>query len=518
MNKQFVLLSEAITSLWINKRLAIIMAWFFCLLGWAVVTLLPDKYESEARVYADTRSILQPLLQGLAIESDPSRELTLLVKTLLSRENLEAIARETDADINADTVEQYEKVLDDLKNNIRMKSLGRDNLFTISYSGKDPVFVRNVVQAVLDTFVENAIGDKRADTDKASAFISEQLKEYEARLAESEAELAEFKRQYIDLMPDKERSYYQRLQELKDDYGETLLKAQELNSVLISTESTLAKELSTGTRTTGGTTVSPFDGQISAMQQRVADLLLRYTEQHPSVVDAKRQLAQLEQQRRDGPRILTGGTTITVNSDYIQELKLKISDTKAELASTEIRAKQMLKDIGDLESKLDQVPQVEAELTGLTRSYDITKAKYEELLARRESAMLSQSVGAASDQIAFRVIDRPRIPLEPSGPMRMILGAMVLVVSCAAGGGLAFVKSQISPVVISAPQLMLHNNIEVYGRVSSISGSSTEKVRRRHNVQCLFLLFGVMVSYLLFIAVNNMELSDIRAIVQGLTI
>ncbi|MGZ8165300.1 MAG: XrtA system polysaccharide chain length determinant, partial [Methylobacter sp.] len=52
------------------KWMAIIIAWIVCLSGWIFVTAMPNKYASEAKVHVETRTMLQPLLQGMTIQSD----------------------------------------------------------------------------------------------------------------------------------------------------------------------------------------------------------------------------------------------------------------------------------------------------------------------------------------------------------------------------------------------------------------------------------------------------------------
>ena len=64
-----------------------------------------------------------------------SPKISLMVKTLLSRPNLERISRMTDLDIRANTPKEYEDIIEDLRQNIIIKKTGgrRQNIFTISF-------------------------------------------------------------------------------------------------------------------------------------------------------------------------------------------------------------------------------------------------------------------------------------------------------------------------------------------------------------------------------------------------
>ena len=128
---QFLDLAKGI---WIKKRHVIIMSWLICPLGFLMVATLPDEYTSKAQVYVDTRSVLQPLLKGLAIQSDPDSEVKMMARTLLSRSNVETIARESDLDITTNTANEFEDLVTQLAYEIQLKSAGRDNIYNISYS------------------------------------------------------------------------------------------------------------------------------------------------------------------------------------------------------------------------------------------------------------------------------------------------------------------------------------------------------------------------------------------------
>ena len=43
---------------WRRRWLALAIAWGLCLLGWLAVALIPNEYESRARVFAQMQSIL----------------------------------------------------------------------------------------------------------------------------------------------------------------------------------------------------------------------------------------------------------------------------------------------------------------------------------------------------------------------------------------------------------------------------------------------------------------------------
>ena len=196
---------DYLKGIWLKRRFIIISTWLICPLAWVFISQLDNVYESEARIYADTQSILGPLLKGLTVKTDPEVQIRLMIKTLLSRPNLERITRMTDLDVQANTPEAYEELIEDLKTDIIIRKTGgrNENIFTITYKNKDPEMAKNVVNSALTVFIENTLGENRSDSNSAQKFLDTQIKEYENRLLAAESRLTSFKQKYSDVLPDK---------------------------------------------------------------------------------------------------------------------------------------------------------------------------------------------------------------------------------------------------------------------------------------------------------------------------
>ncbi len=500
MKEQIQIVTDLIQSIWLQRRWMAISLLIICPLGWGVVTMLPNQYTSEARVYADTRSILQPLLKGLAINTDPSRELSLIVKTLLSRSNLETIVRYADADIQVTNSEEYEELLKNLRDNIKIKSAGRENLFTISYIGNEPQYVKNIVQSALDVFVDSAVGRKRQDTSKAGKFIDQQIVQYEARLKQSEAALAEFKKRYQGYEPGDEGVYFKRIEQRQSEYEATQLSILEKKTQLNSAKNKLAEEKQRVSQNQFGMETE-YDARLALLEARLDELLYRYTQKHPNVKETQRQIKELKEQKRVAISSAARRGEL-LSSEQANYLTVLIQQLNTELASLGIRAQAQLKKLEDLKQRIQDFPDIEAELTGLMRNYNITKSKYEELLSRRESAMLSQEVGVASDEITFKVVDPPQLPLKPSGPIRPLYVSVVLLLGIAGGLGCSFLVSQVSPVVTSSEQLYRDTHIPVFGAVSMLDNSKHKRSIIRKNTIFYLICLSVLTLFVGVMLIN----------------
>src|SRR3954453_6016870 len=140
---------------WPHRWKALALSWVLCVAGWIGVSLMPDHYQSSTRIYADADAVLSQLLRGIALDSSPASQVELLQRTLLSRPNLERVVARTDLDMRVTSPLAREGLLRQLEKDIKITAQTR-NLFTITYTDRQPRIARDVVQALLNLFIEQA--------------------------------------------------------------------------------------------------------------------------------------------------------------------------------------------------------------------------------------------------------------------------------------------------------------------------------------------------------------------------
>ncbi|MGE0417735.1 MAG: hypothetical protein AB7O80_13090, partial [Acetobacteraceae bacterium] len=200
MDSVRTMLLSYLRAAWRRRWMGVIVAWLVCGLGWVGVYLIPNQYESSARLFVDADAILTPLLRGIAADSAPTTQLEILQRTLLSRPNLEKLVSKTDLDLTLNGPSDRERLLTRLASEIKVTPQTK-NLFTISYRDKSPKLAHDVVQTLLTIFIESATGTNRADMENARRFLERQIQSYEQQLRAAEKRRAEFRARYIEVLP-----------------------------------------------------------------------------------------------------------------------------------------------------------------------------------------------------------------------------------------------------------------------------------------------------------------------------
>lgn len=479
MNAAVEFILEQIRGVWRFRWTAMLVAWLVCLIGWAVVLALPDTYSAWARVFIDTRTRLSQVTQGIAVESNIATQAAAVREALLGGPQLQKVARLAVPGYASAGPAQQNGIIDGLRTRLIVDVAGGGqqqhsqpgDLYTITYTDTDRVTAHRVVDELLKLFLANSLGNSQEGSEQAEQFLVQQIGEYEKKLGAGESRLADFKRQNSGLLPGATGDYFQRLQAAKDELQ------REQNSVTVAQQrrDELQRQLSSEQPLLGGT-VSSGGGadtasQIRQTQAKLDELLLRYTDQHPDVIAARRELEDLQKRQkaeiaavRRGDPSAIAATGMASNPIY-QGIRLQLSNADVELAAAKRQMADQEAKIQELQKMINTAPQVEAEFARLNRDYDVTRAEYQALVDRLNRARLSDRADATG-VVRFQVVDPPSGSSRPIAPDRPRLIMVVLLGGLVAGLGVAYLLHQLRPVFVSVRQLTDYTQLPVLGVVS----------------------------------------------------
>jgi polysaccharide chain length determinant protein (PEP-CTERM system associated) len=508
-------------SLWRRRWYAAGVAWVFCLVGWTYVLTLPDQYQASTRIYVDTESMLRPLMQGIAVNSNILTQVDLIQRTLLSRPNLQRVSHMADLDLAARTPADTEAVMNELRQRTTVNGEGR-NLFTISYQGPSRDSATRVVQSLLTVFVESNLGNSRQDIDSAKSFIDDQLRNYTQLLDDADKRVADFKAQNLGYLPG-DNNYGTKLDAAKEDLAKTQAELDDDRQQ----REVLAKQLASVPRTVesinagnagpplGGPDIGSSGGpdpaaRVAELQQKLRVLLENDTDQHPDVLRTKKLLEQAKQEaadaqtQADAPVAPIQGIKSTAPNPVYDQIQIQLVTLDTTIASLQSRLKRNQAAVDKWQGLAKEVPEVAAQLSKLTRDYDVTRKAYDELLNRRESAKIGSDLQTQTQTVQFRVVDPPAAPLKPVAPKRPLLLAVVLIGGLIAGGAFAFLLTQVDDSILSVRQLKELVPLPVLGGVSLVTTDLQKRQRVVGTLGFLAAALGLVVVCVGIIAIAGL--------------
>ncbi|MGI8943977.1 MAG: Wzz/FepE/Etk N-terminal domain-containing protein, partial [Qipengyuania sp.] len=375
MNEVFEELRAALHQVWNRRWLALGTAWGVCLLGWLLVTLSPNSYQSQARIYVELEDVLT---KQLDISGDGKQAITRVRQTLASRINLEKVIRSTRLGEDIETRSELDNAIDSLTKNVTVLS-EQDNLFEITATiGKgdlsDPQnaqLAQQVVQKLIDIFREENIAGNRGEVADTIVFLDQQLDDRKRELEAAEQRRLAFEAEHPDLIGGT-GTVSIRIQNLRAEMRGVDADVAAAQSALAAINGQLAGTPRTIDTPDGGgarSALAQAQSQLAGMQSR------GLTDSHPDVQALKRQIVLLRQQAASEP----AGAGGSPNPAYTSLVSIR-AERQANAQALQARKAALQSDISGMMATQAQEPEVAAEANRISRDYEVFKDKYEELL------------------------------------------------------------------------------------------------------------------------------------------
>ncbi|ANY20781.1 Chain length determinant protein [Tsuneonella dongtanensis] len=457
MNEVFEELRAAAHSAWARRWLVLGVAWGVCMLGWIAVALIPNSYESKARIYVQLDDVLSDQLK---IANGGADEIQRVKKTLAGAVNLEKVVRSTDLGKDIASQREMEKAVASLMEDVKVESV-EDNLFTITAKvGKRKLsdaenarLAQTVVQKLIDIFREENIAGNRGEVADTVVFLDQQLEERKAELEAAEVKLSAFEAEHPELVggstaiAGRLSGTRQELRGVEADLAAAQSALAAISGQLAGTPRTLAGGGG------DGSALGQAQAQLAGLQAR------GLTDSHPDIVALKRQITLLQ---RSGGGAAQAGTP---NPAYSSLVSIK-AEREANVQALLARKAALQAEISGAMADQASEPAVSAEANRISRDYEVLKKKYDELLQNREEMRLRGQVESERSSFKFDVVDPPTTPRQPASPNRPLLLFGVLLAGIAAGVGTAFGLTQLKSTFSTAAGLERALDLPVLGTIS----------------------------------------------------
>ncbi len=526
MNLQAIIaeLLNHLRGMWRFRWFVVGISWAFALIGWYFVYSMPNVFAASARVSVDINRLLPALTKGLTASENVLSEVALVSKALLTRPNLERVARETDLDLRARSPAQMESLITGLQRRVQIKG-GRDNIFNITYEDRSRDKAREVVAALLNSFVESSLVAQGDDSDISERVLASEIKNHEDRLLKAEADRADFQKRNIGYMPNNGADYYSRLQTALGNVSKTenqlaLLRSRrdEISRQLEGEEPVFGIMSTSYGSAIGGCS---WAANISKLQGDLAALQIDFTDKHPRILMLRDTISALEQECTQEKAAMGGAISAPVGpgplelNPVYQNLRLQRSNAEVELASLQEEFRSRQRAVARLRADVDKIAEVEAELKRLNRDYSVVSGRHQELLKRWESLQSKRRLDPMTDSVQFNILEPPYASAIPVAPNRPVLLTMVLIFALGAGAAAAFGLNQLKPVFYSRRSVTQVAGLPVLGAVSMIVSPDELSRMRYWSVAWLGANVGLVVATVFVIVLEERASAFFRVLSGG---
>ena len=302
------------------------------------------------------------------------------------------------------------------------------NLIEVAARGKSPEEAQKISQAVVDNFLLMQTDMNQQTQSLLMKFLDDRIVTARHEAEDAEAKLAQFSREHKLYSPDDQaKAAIEQMAAYDKAIGEVEVAAKSAQASLDAANEKLGeqKSASKAYNISDNSTVQKIRDQIVAKRVQIVGLEQNYTDAHPSVQQARRELEQLQNLLKSEVITTVESDTTTLNptqSQLLSNRALAAVNLAVAHASKAARKEPQTKK----EEELGTFPDDVMEYMRLSRDSKVKNEVYLNLVKQYEQ----NKIQAAMESMDIQIIDAANLPdiEKPVAPRKKLITAIGFVV------------------------------------------------------------------------------------------
>ncbi len=375
-----------------------------------VSLLLPKSYTATASVVVDFKPdpISAVMFGGMASPAFMATQVDIIrservaqrvVRNLRLNENPQVREQWLEETGGEGTIEQWLSLL--FQKQLDVQPSRESSVIAVSYSAPDPRFAAGLANAFVQAYMQTAVELRTDPAREFSGFFDARSKEARDAVEKAQSRLSEFQKKNGIIATDE-----------RFDIENSRL--QELSSQLVAIQAIAAESASRQAQAAGAqgdrlqeVLTNPLVGQLKADinrgEARLQELNTRYGDNHPQVIEAKANLAELRSRLDAETRKVTGGVGVTNTINRSREAQVR-----AELEAQRAKVLRM-------KAVRDEGIVLQREVENAQRAYDAVMQRLQQT-----------SLESQTTQSNVNVLTQAEPPLDPSSP-KIVLNTLLSI-------------------------------------------------------------------------------------------
>lgn len=525
-----------------------------------ICLILPNIYKSTATILIQSQQIPSTLVSS-TVTGYAEQRIQTITQEVMSRSRILDLVKKYDLLPGKREKLTTEGIVAKIRDRITLEPVNAEinqgsggrpvNLtiaFTLSYEDEDPKRAQLVTNELSSYYLEKNLESTEKYAQGTTKFLEDQMKEVKLAKDRLETKLAEYRKNHLEELPEFTGLNMQKVEKLNSDISNIDMQIRSLEEQ----KATLRNNLASLDPYTGSSSqvLSPEERLQQARLER-AQLLSKYSEKHPLVLEKNREISLLERQVRDNKgnlgqlklrlheietkladlrsrysdvhpsvkaavkelnevkqeiaslnsniqddsKITTKDATnpayVTLKSDF-DKITVSISSLKAEKARLESQMRAVY-------TKLHAMPEVAKKYNELDTDYQNTKAHYQEVQQKLLTARVSQGMEEAQLGERFKIIEPAFFPEKPAKPNRLAIILIGIVLGMGCSVGVASLKEYTDKSVRDIETLEKITGVSVLSVIPTIVTSEDErKKKKRKLILAGTAVGGIFLTLLLF--------------------
>ncbi len=384
-----------------------------------------------------SRSLARRVIQRLHLENldeFKQSDISVFGSYLTSVRNL---MPSTPTNTDSDPLRQ---VIDRYLDRLQVSPVRQARIVTVTFDSKDAKLAADVINSHANDFIEQNFQYKWEATQKAAAFLKEQLGSLKANLETAEDRLQAYSQEKQILFTEQgKNTATEKLQQLEEEYtkvqSDRFLKESYDRLIRAGNADALPQVSSSAL-------ISSLATQLAQLQREESELAVTFSPDYPSRKRKKSQIDELQKTIA----IEKARITQTVQAEYTASV-----DREGLAAQALERQRQVVNEIN----------QDIIQYNIIKREVDSERQLYEGLLLRLNEAGVSADLRASN----IRIVDQAEVPEKPIKPRKALNLALSVLIGLMFGIGLAFLQEHMDDTIKTTEDIDRYLNVPTLGLV-----------------------------------------------------
>ena len=394
--------------------------------------ILPKQYESTTMVQTRTAgkdlggAAAMAAAMGISIGGSSSNASPLnYIELMKSRRVLDPIIDQIEW-----PDEKKPEAKDFAKKNLKIENTKQTNLITVTATGRTPKEAQMISQGVVDNFLQMQTENSQQTQSLLVTFLNDRIENAKKDVDDSAEKLAAFQREHKLYSPsDQAKAAIEQLAAFDKTIGEmqVMQKSAEAQYDVATQKLGEQKAGARSYNINDNSTVQNIRAQIVAKEVELVGARQKYTENHPEVIAAQRQLNQLNQSLADEVGAIVNSNAASLNAAQMDLLKNQaVAQAQSSAASASEKAIREKK--AETEGEIAKLPEGMMDYIKLESDAKIKQQIYTSLVQQCEQDKIQE----AMESMDIQIIDAANLPDEdkPAAPRKLLITAIGFVLGC----------------------------------------------------------------------------------------
>ena len=295
----------------------------------------------------------------------------------------------------------FNATVDGLQQVIKASEVGKKtNIIKVTYTDTDPLQSREVVNTLVQAYLDQTLSFKTEEASRTVAFVEDQLKGTRNELDQSEKNLQTYKSASGVVKLDTEaEELVKKLSEIDKALAAVTLQHKQVDFALAALQEARRKgRIYTPSLFMDDPLLAGMASKLTELEVQKRALLSENTENHPQVKDVQAQIDQLQ-----------------------KKIQATYETSRLNLAKQETIIKQQVQ---QYEAKMRMLPVAERDLARLMRLSKVNSDIYMFLLQKHEEARIAKASTISNISVVDPAITPDR-PIKPQKKKNLLLGLLV---------------------------------------------------------------------------------------------